>query len=787
MKITRIRKARNYRIFRDFAWPGTGLPDFSRFNVIYGWNGTGKTSISNIFRHLQTKAPLTDGDVEIQIDESRAAGADFGKAAIPPVRVFNRDTVDRNVFEVGGQQFPPVFYLGEDSVEKQKLIEGLKKQQAGHVEKESRFKRAKAEASTALESFAAEESKGIKNLLTVSGGGIYNNYNAANFKTAIKKLADSAPSPQALTDKQRKQYLATKEGKAMDKVSDPSIRFPDFADLTTRTQTMLERSLVSATIAELVENPAVSRWVNSGLYLHTEAQQSGNCLFCAQPLPPARIARLEAHFNDEFKRFQSDLDSLIIEVETACEFRDRLQVPPKEALYSELRDEYQTARDSLSQSASTFRLSLEVLLRGLKAKREDPFKRLELSRFMTGDGSADYPVGKVEKFFQAAMAGVAIFSAVVGNTSFDKLTGIIRRHNSHTDTFDAKMKEARAALAQNELVRALPGWREKSKQVGDAGEKATKERESADKLTKEITQLEREIRQHRRPADELNVEVASYLGRDELRFHVEQNGYRITRGGQPATHLSDGERTAIAFLYFLKSLKGADFDLANGVVVIDDPVSSLDANSLFSAFGFMKERTHTAGQLFVLTHNFTFFRQVRNWYYNLEGQNKKEIEGRPRPARFYMLTGEFINGQRTARLSELDPFLHKYESEYHYLFKRVHEEANKASAPGIEAYYAMPNIARRLLESFLAFRVPDKVGELYQKLQGVEYDSNKKTRILRFLHTYSHFDQVAQPEHDLSVLAETPAVLREVLDFIRHCDPGHFTSMTALATQQTDE
>ena len=40
---------------------------------------------------------------------------------------------------------------------------------------------------------------------------------------------------------------------------------------------------------------------------------------------------------------------------------------------------------------------------------------------------------------------------------------------------------------------------------------------------------------------------------------------------------------------------------------------------------------------------------------------------------------------------------------------------------------------------------------------------------------------------DLSVLAETPAILREVLDFIRHCDPGHFTSWTALATQQTDE
>lgn len=51
------------------------------------------------------------------------------------------------------------------------------------------------------------------------------------------------------------------------------------------------------------------------------------------------------------------------------------------------------------------------------------------------------------------------------------------------------------------------------------------------------------------------------------------------RGDQPALHW---ERTSIAFLYFLKSLKATGFDLEIGIVVIDDPVSGLDANS-FSA------------------------------------------------------------------------------------------------------------------------------------------------------------------------------------------------------------
>ncbi|WP_202758383.1 AAA family ATPase [Delftia acidovorans] len=87
----------------------------------------------------------------------------------------------------------------------------------------------------------------------------------------------------------------------------------------------------------------------------------------------------------------------------------------------------------------------------------------------------------------------------------------------------------------------------------------------ANDLRRQIAVLEQKVRQHRRPAEELNKELASYLGRDELRFDVEQNGYKIMRGDRPAPHLSDGERTSIAFLYFLKSLNATDFDLETGI------------------------------------------------------------------------------------------------------------------------------------------------------------------------------------------------------------------------------
>lgn len=780
MKITRLHKARDYRIFRDFNWPTSDLPDFARFNVIYGWNGTGKTSLSNIFRMMQKRTALTEGAVEIQVDQTRVAGASFAHAALPQVRTFNRDVVDRNIFEVPNQQLPPVFFLGDESVEKQRRIGELSAELADKLAAESRWNRKLADASSALDAFCAEEAKGIKNLLTVAGGGPYNNYNAAYFKSNVQALANLDLLPAQLTEEQRQSYLATKDGKAIERVAAPSITFPDIASLTTRTQALLGRSVVASVLADLAENPGVASWVNTGLHWHRGEHLSTNCRFCDQPLPVDRLKQLEAHFNDEFKSLISDMDTLVAEIVAARDFLVSLHTPPKEALYPNLRAAYEKALSNLKQQASVVPMAMDVLLRALNAKREQPFRELQLMHFITNSTAEGGPNGGIEVFFQVVFAGVSALSAAMGQTAFNQLLDSIKQHNQHTEEFDKEVTKARNALAQQEVLKVLPDWQKKSEAVADARANAATARESATVLKQQIAELEVQVRQHRRPAEELNQEIAAYLGRDELRFEVEQNGYRITRGGHPAVHLSDGERTAIAFLYFLKSLKATDFDLESGIVVIDDPVSSLDANSLFSAFGFLKQRTAKAGQLFVLTHNFAFFRQVRNWYYNLPGQKKNDVN--QRPARFYMLSTDYVGGVRMAKLGVLDPFLHQYESEYHYLFKRVHEEAQKPAVAGLETYYAVPNIARRLLEAFLAFRVPDRPGELFQKLECIDYDPTKKTRILRFLHTYSHFDQVAEPDHDPSLLSETPAVLQEVLALISHCDPGHFQSMLMLVT-----
>lgn len=253
---------------------------------------------------------------------------------------------------------------------------------------------------------------------------------------------------------------------------------------------------------------------------------------------------------------------------------------------------------------------------------------------------------------------------------------LVTKHNEHSDNFERAAEEARKNLELDEGLKAFAQWAKHEARVNELVDRIKVLRVQLSPLGGRIAQLHRAIRHHHQPADELTQELAAYLGRDELRFEPMENGYTIMRGRVPAMHLSEGERMAIAFMYFLKTLEDSDFKLREGIVVIDDPVSSLDANSLFSAFGYMKERTKNAKQLFVLTHNFSFFRQVKNWF-NFAGKLKNGIY-KPETStvsHFYMLSMKVNDGGRNAFLRTLDPLLHEYESEYHYLFRLVKDGA----------------------------------------------------------------------------------------------------------------
>jgi wobble nucleotide-excising tRNase len=111
------------------------------------------------------------------------------------------------------------------------------------------------------------------------------------------------------------------------------------------------------------------------------------------------------------------------------------------------------------------------------------------------------------------------------------------------------------------------------------------------------------------------------------RFHLEitdavAGGYRIIRDdGSPAfDSLSEGEKSFLCFAYFVESLTGSA--VSGGTVepviaVIDDPISSLDSDTLFIVAAYIRDiakqvidRQTNIEQLIVLTHNTQFHHEA---------------------------------------------------------------------------------------------------------------------------------------------------------------------------------
>lgn len=755
MKLTRIAKLR-LRVFRDFSWP-TELHPFAQFNVIYGWNGSGKTTLSWLLSLVEKKTALIEGEAALEIDgTTKIAGSEFASAQLPQVRVFNRDFINATLSQTGG--IAPIYFLGEDSIEKQARVEQLKQELATIIAKLKASEAGKTKAESRLDDFCKDRAKVIKELLTTANSQTYNNYDKRNFMRAVEAMDSQRAAEAVLSDDQKAQLHSQKNAQPkplVGKVVAPSI---ELDALMSEVNTLVGRSVVAQTLDELTSNARFAAWVQEGLHLHSHEHASDTCRFCQQPIQAARRAALEAHFNDAFAEFQKDLSALLSKLKAAKQTAASLSLPDVSRFYEVLAPEVPSARAMVLTAQCETQAALDALIVRVETKREQPFAPTATLAPATAKPS---PITDA----------VAAFN------------GIVEKHNCVSAEFTASVNSACKKLEASYVAEAHAEFAK----LSDAVKMATTELDGIKTTQAEtqtqINELERAILEHRRPADELTAELCAYLGRDELRFEVKGTGYALTRSGQYVAHLSDGERTAIAFLYFLKSLQDRAFDLKNGIVVIDDPVSSLDDNALFSAFGYMKDRTKDAGQLFILTHSFSFFRLVKNWFHYLPGQRKKNVEGRP--GRFFLLrTRRHADGSRTSELGHLDPLLEKYESEYQYLFKRVHEEAHRNDVVQLEHHYGLPNVARRLIEAFLAFRFPDMSGDLGPRLERVNFDSAKKTRILRLLNTYSHAGAIADPGHDLSLLAETQPVLRDTLAMMMAVDREHYDGLLKLVAIQ---
>jgi len=299
-----------------------------------------------------------------------------------------------------------------------------------------------------------------------------------------------------------------------------------------------------------------------------------------------------------------------------------------------------------------------------------------------------------------------------------------------------------------------------------------------EQYNKQIIELETILDNQTSSIAEIEKFIYIIFGKKYLKFEYESTtkSYIIKRENEKvACNLSEGEKTAVAFSYFLASLQDKDFNLQNGIVIIDDPVSSLDQQYLFNLINLLCnrfEKVNNFGQLFILTHNFYFYRKLRNIL-----QNKQKSENDATLSLYEIKKQNY--GPATSLYTNANKYLQNYESEYTYLIKQLRIAQTLQED---EYDTQMGNVIRRVLEIYLSFKRPTHK-LIHHRFESIlkNFPMEEKCKF-KYLHDIANAASHTDESSDLSVLEEQKLKIGkrevdELFEFIRKTDNEHYSQL----------
>ncbi len=580
---------------RNVATYGTTteeLADLKKINFIYGSNGTGKTTISRVIADCASHeycSLVWRGGTPIDL------------------RVYNRDFIERNFNQP--DELKGIFTLGEQDKETfdnilvaRKELDRLK---AGIIQRNATLNGESGDGGKIAELEALEiefETKcwdlKLKHDEKLQGAFTGVRGKKSDFKA--KLLAESESNSSAaipLADIERKADTVFGETPQ----TAPSLTVPNGADLLVHEgNSILKKRVIGKTdidIAALILKLGNSDWVKQGRDFYDTEELI--CPFCQQETPPSLEDSLNEYFDETFIADTNAIEKLHTDYTTDSErIRQSVQTlldNPSKFLDSE---KLQTESDLLDSK-------IQINVQRLEEKRRELSKPIELD-------SLNNVLEAAKNLVDEANAAIHQNNATVSNLEAErtKLTGQVWRylldHEIKSDLITFASKKAGFKQAIENLRRQI-------------SEKTAEQQAKV----QEIRTLQKDTTSIQPTIDGINGLLHSFgFTGFELAKSDRERFYKIRRpdGSDAKKTLSEGEQSFITFLYFYHLLKGSETEsgmTSDRVVVFDDPVSSLDSDILFIVSNFIKglfeevrKGVGAAKQVFVLTHNVYFHKEI---------------------------------------------------------------------------------------------------------------------------------------------------------------------------------
>lgn len=764
MSIKNIQRLKQFGIFNNHT--NANAKDFGKYNLFYGWNGSGKSTLSGMFYCIENKSnskKFPSSEFIVNVDDGPAITQANIYESNLNVYTFNHDFIDENIS--WNSVVKSILLVDKTKIEEREKLEELKKVQKIETEAYSKEVEEIRKLDAAVSKFGTDSARHMKTSLQSidTNDRYYLNYDKRKFESFIGENIKATKTDATLLDEDKIIELtnaAKPDQKNPIVFNQQSISQDTFTKAKDRLDDLLKASVISKTIQRLVEHSDIKSWVETGLDLH-KRHETTQCEFCGSTITAERTKQLEAHFNDEYKAFQDRLakaDSWL-----SSQYIQTPILPAASDFYEEFKKEYSNACIALEKAINGLNEEISAWHSTLKKKTNNPLE--------TGLTVATINQSSIEALSDALTA----IKVTVG------------KHNHKSGNFKEETDKAKKQLELHYATTEVKafGYHDKKKEIVDR-ENANSDLKAAISNRKiEIRTLEDLLSNEGLGADQFNESLRKFLGRSELtlRFNSVKKGYEILRNESDPVegNLSEGEKTAIAFVYFITKIKENDNRMEDTIVVVDDPVSSFDSNHLFHAYSFLRSNCDKAKQLFVFTHNFTYFKLVRDWF---EGCNRNRVRKNPPkdPNAFFYTIEASATVPRYSTYKDADSSLFNYNSEYHYIFSRLYTYKDNPSLSRDEAFLTA-NLARKLLESFFSFKFPKYRSDISQLmsfgLKGcVITDEATKEKIYRFINKYSH-SVVIEVNEDSSenLVGESHNVINDIFVWLKEADEVHYNEM----------
>lgn len=772
---------------------GKNVKTFQRLNILYGRNYSGKTTLSRVFRALEThKFPLNYVSPSFTVygEKGNVTQADILTHNYE-VRVYNRDFVTDNLsFLVNqqiGSEIKTFAIVGEQNKEIDDAI-ALIEAKLGSVEgktglrfdleaKRKERDRTKTNHSTAsnvledkLRSHAADKIKKNRQY----GVPVYTIEHIRRDIAATKK-----PGFVALTLEEQPGKLALLKQEALPDITGTLTIDLQFDSLKGSAEPLLSKTITpTKPIQELLNDSVLQLWVKQGIGHHRDKRDT--CAFCRQSLPHDIWQTLDQHFSKESGDLETVLVNAITSVKDEIAAVDSFVFLRSDQFYTEERSAFDTSSKALAEALGVYKKDLEALKKSLETRTINLFQSVALKPSL-------HDPKEVQKHVNA-------------------INALIATNNGKTKTLEKDKTAARDALRLADVFAFADAITYDTELVRIATLKT-----GADTAGKAYTDVEKDIRDaeaevqtlrakqkdERKGAERVNSLLNNFFGHDSIKLEARDGAdkatvkFEITRNGKSAYNLSEGECSLIAFCYFIAKLDDPESKGKELIIYIDDPISSLDGNHIFFMFSLIESliakpiknadglNAYRYKQLFISTHNLDFLKYLKRL-----SIPKKKIpagEGKTKSVDDHEHFMIERNGA-SSNILLMPSYLKDYITEFHYLFHQIYKCKDQAAAQiSHEPFFGFGNNLRKFLEAFLFFKYPyhDDRNDAYERIKKFfgEEEDTAIALVNRLNNEFSHLEAVPDRGFKPVEIPEIAKVANYVLNKIYAADSVQYNAL----------